>query len=253
MSVSLDLLLSIVSNLVIIILCIRFIRKNNEKSEHTIALISAVAALFMYIFSDIRDDEQRQELVDIHKNQIDTLQTSLSLEIQRLKLSNDSIGRRLTECQNNTYNPQVKGNGNIMPAIIGSDGSNIYVNANEKPAYETKLDVGELTHTAIEVHTGEKIFISATGSIKVGEIVGHSGPGGKEGGLFNYDLSPYNIVPGFKHAALMFKLADADDWIECGAQYKFTANKNGKLIFDVNDNNQRDNTGAYQVSVEIYR
>lgn len=121
-----------------------------------------------------------------------------------------------------------------------------------KPAFEQTIKVNALLHTKIKIRIGEKVVISATGTINVGQWVGISGPEGKSGGVFGFPISNYNIVPNFRHALLMLKLQDADDWISCGANFEFTATKNGELIFQVNDNDQGNNQGAYEVTIQKY-
>jgi len=144
----------------------------------------------------------------------------------------------------------VDGSNNTV--IAGNDGSTIIIGNLEKPFLEKEISVEGFLNTKIKVQKGNKVFISATGSIKVGQFAGYSGPDGKEGGLFNASLEEYNIVSGFKHAALMFKLDESSNWKECGKNYKFTANKDGDIIFQINDNNQNDNEGAYTVTIQLY-
>lgn len=123
----------------------------------------------------------------------------------------------------------------------------------EQPYFDRIMNINCYNNTRIPVQTGETIAIRAWGSINVGPFVGDSSPDGRESGLFGVGLTKYDIVKTFKHAVLMFKLAEQDNWVACGSSFKFRSNKDGELIFQVNDNDQSNNSGAYTVEVRKYR
>ncbi len=131
----------------------------------------------------------------------------------------------------------------------GDDGDD----GTDMPYFNQTLPINSLTETHIPVKKGETVLITATGSINVGPWVGLSGPQGRTAGLIGFPISHYSIVKSFNHAVLMFKLAKADAWTACGANFKFTADKNGELIFQVNDNDQGNNSGAYTVNIQKFQ
>jgi len=120
------------------------------------------------------------------------------------------------------------------------------------PSFEQTVKVNSLTNTHIRVFKGDKVLISATGSINVSPIVGSSGPEGRDNKRSILSVQRRNIVPGFRHAVLMFKLKDTGQWVECGASFNFNAAENGELIFQVNDLDQSNNKGEYVVTVRKY-
>lgn len=105
----------------------------------------------------------------------------------------------------------------------------------------------------IEVEEGSIIKINASGSIKVGNFVGNSGPDGLSSGVFGVSLSAYNLVPEFKHAVLMYGLPGDTKWRSCGLGCQFIAQTSGKMEiqFEINDNAQGDNIGAYNVEIRV--
>ena len=121
------------------------------------------------------------------------------------------------------------------------------------PYFNETIKINCLTNTHINVKQGETVLIKAWGTINVGPIVGDSSPDGRSTGLFGFSLVNYDIVKNFKHAVLMFKLADGSDWTACGSNYKFKAEADGELIFQVNDNDQGNNSGAYTVEIQKFR
>ena len=121
------------------------------------------------------------------------------------------------------------------------------------PYFDQTTNVNSHLNTHINVRKGELVQITAAGTINVGPFVGDSGPDGRESGLLGFPLAKYNIVREFRHAVLMFKLNEADNWVVCGANVKFRSAKDGELIFQVNDNDQGNNSGAYKVEIQKFQ
>lgn len=116
-----------------------------------------------------------------------------------------------------------------------------------------RLSVGGLTEASFDAREGSLVSIKANGSIRVGFFVGSSGPEGREAGLINGSLEFYNIVRPFNHAALMYRLEGESEWRFCGAECGFIAPRSGaqKIFFEINDNKQTDNEGAYDVEISV--
>ncbi|HAD97173.1 MAG TPA: hypothetical protein DCG19_07180 [Cryomorphaceae bacterium] len=119
----------------------------------------------------------------------------------------------------------------------------------DKTSEVHNLQVNSLTKTDIHVNPGDVIFIKATGSIKVGPWVGHSGPNGRMSGVGGADLSFYNIIEDMNHAALMCRISGDNTWRFAGEELEFYAQSSGFLEFEVNDRDQANNSGAYQVKI----
>jgi len=123
----------------------------------------------------------------------------------------------------------------------------------EKGGEVHHLRVNTFIRTNIHVKSGDLIKIFATGNIKVGPWVGHSDPDGRSSGFAGADLSFYNIVQTLNHAALLYRFSGegASDWKFAGKQMEFYAQQNGFLEFQVNDNDQGNNSGAYELKVIV--
>jgi hypothetical protein len=105
----------------------------------------------------------------------------------------------------------------------------------------------------IKIEAGDEIMIKATGSIKVGPLVGNSGPEGIRNGVLGFSLSDYNYFPEWNHAALLYRFGEKDEW-KCysnNSENKYIAQAAGYLEFAVNDSYQDDNSGAYEVELII--
>ena len=145
---------------------------------------------------------------------------------------------------NKGYNQGIIGNNN--------QGNTINIDTTPKPKSQIGIDISGYIETNFEVHIGDSIVIRASGSMTIGRYVGQSTPKGKNSGLLNFPLTDYNLVKEFPHAALMYRINKDMDWKLCGNGVEFIAPKSGELEFQVNDNKQDDNSGAYQVEVVLY-
>lgn len=97
------------------------------------------------------------------------------------------------------------------------------------------------------------VSIEAKGTMIVGFFVGASTPDGKDKGYLDITIpTSYNIDPRYLHAALLYKIDNDTQWSYCGSKCEFdTKGRNTiQLIFNVNDNDKTDNSGAYSVTVK---
>ncbi|MGI4736637.1 MAG: hypothetical protein ACRYG7_15800 [Janthinobacterium lividum] len=104
----------------------------------------------------------------------------------------------------------------------------------------------------ISVAKGQRVVISAVGSISVGSFVGISGPDGRESGVLGLPLTQYNIAKNFKHAALLYKIGENSSWSYCGGNCDFIAEQSGTLIFNINDIDTSNNEGRYQITIKVF-
>ena len=112
--------------------------------------------------------------------------------------------------------------------------------------------VGSFTGTGIWVRAGDKVVITANGTMRIGDWLGSSGPDGRTAGVLGLPIDGYNIVPHFSHAVLMCGISGENSWHSCGSNYEFIAPLDGEVLLEINDTVQSNNTGGYRVTVEIY-
>lgn len=101
--------------------------------------------------------------------------------------------------------------------------------------------------TTLQVHQGEKISITARGSIVVGPLAGSSTPAGISG------YEQYSHLRAAPHGSLLVRVRQSqnDGWMVCGNSCSFTAERDGILEFAVNDRDASNNSGSYQIQVQV--
>jgi hypothetical protein len=119
----------------------------------------------------------------------------------------------------------------------------------------TTLAVGRRLVSTIYVHKGEIVHIHAEGIMQLGNKVGNSGPGGIDGnkGVLGFSLIGYNIFPACNHGALLYRFGEGDAWkyYDYNSKNEYIVHSTGFIEFNINDNKQGDNVGAYTVTVTI--
>lgn len=116
------------------------------------------------------------------------------------------------------------------------------------------LSIQRKTNTGILLYPGDTVKVNASGKIKVSPfwniIVGPTGANDAE----EIFVGDYSIVNRFRHGALMYSMTTADEWYYCGSSCDFsvleTANS-GYLEFEVNDDDQANNTGSFTIEVTV--
>lgn len=115
-----------------------------------------------------------------------------------------------------------------------------------------QVSVAGYTITTICYNKGDLVTLEASGNIRVGSFVGSSDPEGLAAGVMGMSLERYNIISNFKHAALMYRRVGESEWKVAGKYKRFYATESGGCLeFDINDSNQNDNEGAYEVTISI--
>lgn len=101
------------------------------------------------------------------------------------------------------------------------------------------------TSTEIKVKKGQRILISATGQVDLGN--NHAaGPNGI--GLSD----PKRLILATPTGALIAVIGDDnDEFIPIGSQAEFVAQRDGILFLSINEGNLKDNNGAFTVKVRI--
>ena len=95
------------------------------------------------------------------------------------------------------------------------------------------------------IKKGNKITISAKGSIVLGMFAGSSTPDGIPG------FQSYSQIQGFKHGSLLVRIGEKGKWRFAGSALTFVAEADGKLQFFVNDADDSNNTGRYEITVNV--
>lgn len=98
----------------------------------------------------------------------------------------------------------------------------------------------------ILVQQGDKVRISASGSISLGLTAGSGGPDG----IMEYHQ--YNIERYFAHGMLMGRIGDGE-WFRVGKETTFEADRRGLVYLKVNDNDPSNNAGHFVVTYHVDR
>jgi hypothetical protein len=101
------------------------------------------------------------------------------------------------------------------------------------------------TNTGLVVRRGQRIRITARGSVMIG------------GGRISTPIGLTGVqdtgklMPAYPTGSLIAVIGDDnDDFISVGARREFVAQRDGVLFLGVNEGNLNDNTGAYEVVIE---
>lgn len=124
----------------------------------------------------------------------------------------------------------------VTPAVSGQE--------------EYTLFVGRKVSTHIYVDTGDVVTVWARGSVDFGgwsESFGRIDPDGQEIGV-----TESNIVRDIPHGTLLCRISGGR-WLRCGSGKTWIAESSGYLEFNVNDSQQQDNEGFFEVQLRVAR
>ena len=139
---------------------------------------------------------------------------------------------------------------NVVPTSETPD-SDRASRKNTGPARTATIDVigkRDWTSTGLIVKRGDRVRISASGSITIDPVTGRaSGPDGVS------DLvDARKLMSDQPTGALIGVIgADNDDFIFIGRQNEFTATRDGLLFLSVNEGSLADNTGSFKAVIEV--
>jgi hypothetical protein len=149
-----------------------------------------------------------------------------------------------------TYTDQVTKRGLPLSRILEKlERWNYKVDFSSAPVTQLSqsLQVSGYTVPGICVTAGDTLQVEATGSIIVGSVLGTAFPDGID--MIFTDI--YDLIPSFPHGALLCRLDSESFWRKCGSRALFEAEKQGCLEFEINDNEQENNQGAFEVQVVV--
>jgi hypothetical protein len=102
------------------------------------------------------------------------------------------------------------------------------------------------TNSGWVVKKGQRIRISGTGTINIG-----GGRTSEAGGLYDFE-DPSKLLRSVPTGALIAVIGDDNnDFIYVGTSREFIAERDGSLFLGVNEGNLKDNSGSFDVKVEI--
>ena len=96
------------------------------------------------------------------------------------------------------------------------------------------------------------IKITASGIMKVGDLVGNSGPEGRKEGLWGFSLAGFNIVPTFNHACVMYRLNQSKNWVYCGTGCEFPTGNDKYIDLElaINDLDLSNNEIPFNIIID---
>lgn len=131
----------------------------------------------------------------------------------------------------------------MMPSEVYEEYLNSVIKKNEGRLIVTPTS----DETAIYLRPGDKVNITAEGSIELGVFAGSGGPDGITG------YTDYSFTPNAKHGALIYTHSGVKGWQLMGSRGSFTASGSGLFRLTVNDNSTDDDKGQFVVDYEIIR
>lgn len=102
------------------------------------------------------------------------------------------------------------------------------------------------TNSGWVVKKGQKIRVTGSGTINIG-----GGRTSEAGGLYDYE-DPSKLLKSVPTGALIAVIGDDNnDFIYVGTSREFIAERDGSLFLGINEGNLNDNSGAFEVRMEI--
>ena len=111
------------------------------------------------------------------------------------------------------------------------------------------------TDTGIDLRAGDRVTLSATGTVIAGQRAGAVSPNGRQGGASSIIGNPRYPFPSAGAGALIGVLrttgGQQSQPFLVGAQMTFTAPADGRLYLLINDDNYSDNGGSFSVRIQV--
>ena len=111
------------------------------------------------------------------------------------------------------------------------------------------------TDTGLELRAGDRVTLSATGTVIAGQRAGSVSPNGRQGGASSILGNPRYPFPAAGAGALIGVLrttgGQQSQPFLVGTQLIFTAPADGRLYLLINDDNYSDNGGSFSVRIQV--
>lgn len=110
---------------------------------------------------------------------------------------------------------------------------------------KNKIKVNSYTdYCTVSVKKGDRVYLRAAGSVKLGDWAGWGSPEGIEG------YTSYSVFQQFQHGSLLGRIGKGE-WFLVGAFKSFVATTDGYLCLQVNDKEPSNNEGVFVVEYSI--
>ena len=116
-------------------------------------------------------------------------------------------------------------------------------NSSAKNSYTFEVGQG-LQKTDLKINEGDRVHLSASGTVVLRGVTGSTGPEGKDG------FKNCRMDQVFEYGALLYKIGD-DDWNIVDPQDTIIAERIGYLKFMINDNDPSYDSGKFTVKVTV--
>lgn len=191
-------------------------------------------------------------------------------EVESIQFDTPAANPQTSEVMNRnaSYDQPVKNSPSLPPMVIVTDPltpanstptSSAPVNYSPYPAPDAKMKPIELrirvladntsngwTNSGWVVKKGQRVRITGDGKVQLGK--GQSSTPSGVPSLNDEQKLLKNVATG----ALIAVIGDDNnDFIYIGAEREFTASRDGALFLGINEGNLEDNSGAYNVKIEI--
>jgi hypothetical protein len=172
---------------------------------------------------------------------VNTTTTTTRPPVQQQPVQTATGARPLPDYDDDDTAGATQSTGRTQPT---SQGSPLFIPVYDKPVYADNRSNG-WTFTGFSVKKGQRIRITASGSVMLG--------GGRVStpvGISGLQDSQ-KLMPAYPTGSLIAVIGDDnDDFIHIGGRREFIAQRDGSLFLGVNEGNLNDNTGSYKVLVE---
>jgi|GEM_PF-5186403 len=101
------------------------------------------------------------------------------------------------------------------------------------------------TSIGVKFLKGDKLILTASGTVGLGIFAGSTSPNGIEG------FQLYNHISNFPHGSLLGKIGKDGNWFLIGKAKTMTVNQDGVLYVRVNDRDLSNNTGAFYLKYSL--
>jgi hypothetical protein len=136
---------------------------------------------------------------------------------------------------------------NIPPSILQPEATTPLPNSSRISARVRSDNTGNgWTNSGVVVRRGQRLSITASGTISIGEGYTSTPEG------ISARTDSHKLMSSYPTGALIAVIGDDnDDFIFIGQKREFVAQRDGVLFLGVNEGKLEDNTGAYDVAVEV--
>lgn len=133
---------------------------------------------------------------------------------------------------------------NTPSKSVPSKNTSTAISKKSEKSSEGKLAISSSKTTTIYLKKGEKISLTASGSISFGAFAGSGGPNGING------FEIFNLARQYRHGCLLASFGSGGSWLFVGTKATLTADVSGYLKLYVNDNDTSNNSGSFIVQYQ---